>query len=146
VRRFVIVLGALAALVGGRLAAQEASGCGMQSMGGSESGMRMDRAMIMRMDSMDLALDSLAKAMNAARGARKMSAMTALLNLLVAHHQEMRRSMREGPMGMQCGGEAGMAGMSGMSGMSGGHGGVPCDRPQAPGIDSSGGQADHRRD
>jgi hypothetical protein len=132
VQRFSMMLGVLALLAGGRLDAQETQGCSTGSMGGSGSGMKMDHGMAMRMDSMDLALDSLAKVMNTSSGTRKVNAMAALLNGMLAHHREMRRSMRDGSMDR---GEE--SGMPGMSGMGGGHEGRPCDKMVMPGSDSS---------
>jgi hypothetical protein len=50
------------------------------------------------MDAMDVRLDSLAQVMNQARGAARVDAMAALLNLMIAHHREMRREMHRGKM------------------------------------------------
>jgi hypothetical protein len=132
VQRFAIVLGVLALLASGRLDAQETQRCSTGSGGDSGPGMKMDHGMAMRMDSMDLALDSLAKVMNTSTGTRKVNAMAGLLNAMLAHHREMRRSMQEGSME---GGEE--SGMPGMSGMGGGHEGRPCEKMATPGSDST---------
>ena len=115
------------------LAAQGQSGCGM---GQADSGRQMDHAMMMRMDSMDIRLDSLAMAMNRATGTRKINAMVGLLNTIVQEHQQMRQSMHKGPMNM--------CGMAGMSGTASGREPEPCDNMQMPGTDSGGSKPDHQ--
>lgn len=87
--------------------------------------------MMARMDSLDVALDSLAKIMNATTGTRKVNAMAAVLNAMVGHHLEMRRAMRHAE--------------SGGHGMAGGRPGAGCAMMQSAGPDSTAAPGDSQR-
>jgi hypothetical protein len=125
VRRTAIMVILFLAASTGTARAQQGMGCGMAESGQMPGRMAMDQAMMARMDSLDVALDSLTKVMNAATGTRKTKAMAAVLNNLVARHLEMRRAMRHS---MGC--------PAGMGGKASGCAGGGCGMMQGPGTDS----------
>jgi hypothetical protein len=90
----------------------------------------MDHAMMARMDSIDVALDSLSKVMNGATGTRKVNAMAAMLNVIVGHHREMHRMMHRSDQRML--------------GMAGGHDGGRCDTMQRADSDSAAAPTGHQ--
>lgn len=131
-RRTVIITTLLLAATVGAARAQQDRQCGMGGAGQMSGGMRMDPGMMARMDSMDVALDSLAKIMNATTGTRKVNAMAAVLNTMVGHHLEMRRAMRHTEPAMH--------------GMAGGRAGAGCAMMQSAGPDSTAAPGDNQHD
>ncbi len=137
-QRTLLLLFLLAVGIAPRVSAQQGDcpmkGDSTSAMGGMGGmGMMMDHAMMARMDSLDVRLDSLSRVMTSATGTRKVNAMSAVLSALVAQHLDMRRTMHEHMMG-----QMGMPEMRGMAGMSGRMpmAGSSCATPLKP--DSSG--------